>query len=136
MSECHDRSVRSTFLTILDYVAEIKSLLSKEDEFNERVNGRLSREDSNEVEDILEKIEEIIRKYWGETGLQGDDLNVQWRIFVMSEFIEDLLYDIRPERLGTTHGKMESAIQAKKLGTLCDDLNEQVKRLKDISSKK
>ena len=136
MSERHDRSVRSTLLTILEYAEEIEALLSKVDEFNESVSGRLSPEDSKAVEAVLNDIGEVIRKYWGEAGLRGNDLNVRWRIFVMAEFMESLLYDVRPERLGKTHGEIESAEQAKQLGKLCDDLYIQVKQLKDISLKK
>lgn len=106
MGERHDRSVKSTSTTILGYVEEIRSLLSKENGFQASVNGRLSPEDSKEVEEALKNIEEIIENYWEEAGLQGDALNVKWKILVMAEFMENLIHDTRPVRLGKTHVKI------------------------------
>jgi hypothetical protein len=135
MGERHDRSVKSASSTILGYVEEIRSLLSKEDGFQANVNGRLSTEDSKNVEAAIKNIEEIIKKYWGEAGLQGDDLNVKWKILIMAVFMENLIHDTRPERLQKTHGEMESIEQVKRLDGLCNDLYLQVQRLKDIVSK-
>jgi hypothetical protein len=134
MSERHDRSVNSASSTILGYAENIRSLLSKEPQAG--VNDRLSPGDSKEVEVALDNIKEIIKKYREEAGLQGEDLNVRWRIFVMEESMENMLYDIRPERLGKTYGKIESEEQAKRLDGLYDDLSAQVRRLKDVLSKK
>jgi hypothetical protein len=136
MSERHDRSIKSTSSTILEYVKEIRSLLLIEDGFQASVNGRLSPEDTKEAEDALKNIEAIIKKYWDEAGLQGDDLNVKWKILVTVEFMENLIHDTRPKRLEKTHGEMGSVEQAQRLDRLCDDLSDQVKRLKGISLKK
>ncbi len=136
MSERHDRSVKSTSLTILEYADKIKSLLSKEDGSQANVIGRLSSEDSKEAEEALGNIEKIIMNYWDEAGFQGDDLNVKWKILVMAEFMENIITDARPERLKKTHGEIESAEEAKRIEILCDDLYCQVQRLKNISLNK
>jgi len=135
MGERHVRSVRSTMLTLLGYIKEIRSLAGAEDEPYVRVSGRPAPEEVKEIEATLARIEGAIMDYWDSAGLSHEETDVKWRIYVLAQFMEDLVYDMRPERLNRTHGAIESEEQAKKLEGLCVELEGQIRRLKELSSK-
>jgi hypothetical protein len=49
--------------------------------------------------------------------------------------MENMVNDIRPEHLSRTYGDIDSE-QAKKLEELCDRLDEHIKSLKEISTRR
>jgi hypothetical protein len=135
MDERHDRSIKSTTLTLLSYIKEIRSLAAAGDEFHTSVRGRPTAEEANEIESILACIEGAITEYWNSSGLSQDEKKVKWQIFVLAQFMEDLVDDMRPERLSRTHGSIDSEEQVEKLARLCERLDGQIRRLKALSSK-
>jgi len=135
MGERHDRSIKSTAQTLLGHVKEIRSLAGAGDGLHVHVSGRPTAEEAGEIEEILSGIEGIITDYWNSSGLLQDEVDVKWQIFVLAQFMEDLVDDMRPERLSRTHGSMGSREQAERLGELCEQLDVQIHRLKNISSK-
>ena len=135
MGEHHDRSIKSTALTLLNYIKEIRSLTGADDEFYAHVSVRPTDEEAKEIESILSGMEEAITDYWDSFGLSQDEKDVRWQIFVLAQFMENLVDDMRPERLSRTHGSIDSEEQAKRLGELCERLGGQIRRLKAVSSK-
>ncbi len=135
MSERHDRSVRAAVMMMLGYTKEIQSLMESGDDLYSSIKSRPTAEEVAEVDAILSGIERAIEEYWGDSGMPPEEKDVKWRIYVLSQFMEDLVYDMRPERLNKRYGNIESEEQAKRVGELCDRLDGQIRRLKDISSK-
>ncbi len=135
MGERHERSIKSTMLTLLNHIKEIRSLAAADDEFHTSVSGRPTADEAKEIESILVAIEGAITEYWNSSGLPQGETKAKWQIFVLAQFMEDLVDDVRPERLNRTHGSMESREQAEMLGELCDRLGAQISRLKSISSR-
>ncbi len=129
----HDRSIQSSAMTILSYIREIRSLMVAGDEFHSSLKGRPTAKEAEEIDDILANMERAIEDYWGGSGLSQEEKDVKWNIHVLSQFMEDLVYDMRPEHLGRTHGSIESGEQANNIEELCDRLDEQIRRLKRIS---
>jgi hypothetical protein len=134
MDERHERSVQSAALTIMGYIQEIRSMAAADDTFHSSVNCKPTPDEAKEIESILSDMEMTIKDYWSDSGFQQDQKNARWHIFIIAQFMENLVYDIRPEHLCRTHGDIRSKEQAKKLEELCDRLDEQVRRLKEISS--
>ncbi|WP_174589685.1 hypothetical protein [Methanocella conradii] len=135
MGERHERSVRSAALTMLGYIKEIRSLMSAGDEFHSSVNGRPTALEKEEMEKALRGMERAIEDYWDAARLPYEEKDVKWRIYVLAQFMEDLVYDMRPEQMGKTHGRIESEEQAERLERLCERLEEHIRRLKELSSK-
>ncbi|BAI62542.1 hypothetical protein MCP_2470 [Methanocella paludicola SANAE] len=131
----HNRSVSAAATTILGYIREIRSLMASGDQFHSSLKGRPTAEEVKEINNIMAGMERAIEDYWGDSGLPQEETDVKWRIYVLSQFMEDLVDDMRPEKLRKTHGDIESDEQAEKMGELCDRLDEQVRRLKRIASK-
>ncbi len=135
MGERHVRSIRSTVLTLLGYIKEIRSLAGAEDEPYMRVSDRPTPAEAKEIEATLASIEGAIMDYWNSSGLSHDEKDVRWHIYVLAQFMEDLVYDMRPERLNRTHGAIESGAEAERLERLCVELEGHIRRLKELSSK-
>jgi hypothetical protein len=135
MGEHHDRSVRASAMTLLGYIKEIRSLMASGDEFHSSVNGRPTAIEMREIEATLTGMERAIEDYWDNSSLPQEEKDIKWRIYVLSRFMEDLVHDMRPGRLSKTHGRIESEERAEKLGELCEQLDRQIRRLRNISSK-
>jgi len=135
LGERHDRSIRSTALTLLGYIKEIRSLAGAGDDFHSSVSGRPSAEDAKEIESILSAMEAAIKNYWNNSGLSPDEKDIKWQMLVLTQFMEDLVFDLRPERLSKTHGNIGTMDQAKKLEELCRLLEEDIGRLKRVYSR-
>jgi hypothetical protein len=136
METRHERSVSSTASTVLKYIKEIRSLISTDDDLHTSVNGNITAAEKREILTILDDMEEAIKNYWDGSGLPPQDIkNVKWRIFLLSQFMDDMVNDMRPERLSKTHGDIGSDESAIKLGEFCERLDEQISRLKRLSSK-
>lgn len=135
MSERHDRSVRAAVMMMLGYAKEIQSLIVSGDDFHSSLKGRPTAEEADEIDTILSGIERDIEEYWGRSGMPQEETDVKWRIYLLSQFMEDLVDDMHPERLNKRYGNIESEEQAKRVGELCKQLDGQIRRLKDISSK-
>ena len=135
MGEHHDRSIQSTALTLLSYIKEIRALAAADDEFHTSVSGRPTADEAKEIGSILSSLEDDITDYWNSSGFAQDEMDLKWQIFVLAQFMEDLVDDMRPERLSRTHGSIESEEQAEKLGGLCERLEGKIHQLKRISSK-
>jgi Ser/Thr protein kinase RdoA (MazF antagonist) len=61
------------------------------------LTGLPTAEAAKEINDILAGMERAIEDYY--SGMPQDEKDVKWRINVLSNFIEDLVHDMRPERL-------------------------------------
>ncbi len=117
METRHERSVLSTASTVIKYIKEIRTLISTDDALRTSVNGSLTALEKSEMLTILDEMEATIKKYRDVSGLTPQDTkNVKWRIFLLSQFMDDIVHDIRPERLSKRYGNIESEEQAKKLG--------------------
>ncbi len=105
------------------------------DEFHSRLKGRPTAEEAKEIDDILTGMERAIGDYWDGSGLRPEERDIKWRIYVLSQFMEDLVHDMRPERLRKTHEDIGSEERSEMMEAPCEHLDEHVRRLKRISSK-
>ena len=80
-------------------------------------------------------MEAAIKNYWNNSGLSPDEKDIKWQMLVLTQFMEDLVFDLRPERLSKTHGNIGTMDQAKKLEELCRLLEEDIGRLKRVYSR-
>jgi pyruvate/2-oxoacid:ferredoxin oxidoreductase beta subunit len=135
MGDRHDRPIRSAALTLLNYIREIRSLATTDDNSFLSAGSCPTEDEVNEIESVLSGMESVIKDYWHISGFSNDEKNLNWKILIMAQYMENLVNDIRPEHLSKTHGDIGSE-QAKKLEDLCDRLDEHIKRLKEISTRR
>jgi hypothetical protein len=135
MEERHSRTIRSAGRTLLNNIKEVRILTTAGEGHYLNIDGRLTTEEAREIGSILSCMESAIKDYWHSSGFSNEEKNIKWQIFIMAQFMENLVCDIRPEHLNRTHGNIGSEEHAKKLENLCDGLDEQIRRLKEITTR-
>jgi len=133
MGDRHGRSIQSTAVTILGYIKEIRSLIAPDTRSHTPLKGRLTGAEGEEIDEVLARMENAIDDYLSDAGLTPEEADVKWRIYILSQLMEDMVHDMRPERLNRTHGCMEPE-RAEKLRVFCGSLHEQIRRLKALSA--
>ena len=134
MKELHERSIRSTTLTIAGYLREIRTLLDAEHGLHDCSNGRLSPEEQGTAASALANMEGIIERYREELGIPKGEVDQKWKLLVLAETMENLVHDMSAERLDKKYGPAGTAAERAKIGQLQAELREQIRRLKDVSA--
>lgn len=134
MKDLHERSIKSSTLTIAGYLQEIRSLLNEDHQLHDSSNGRFSLEEEEAVAATLANMECIIERYWDEFSFSKGEIDLKWKVFVLAETMENLVHDMGADRLNKKYGSLDSAEEREQIGKLQEELREQIRRLKDVSS--
>jgi hypothetical protein len=134
VKDTHERSIKSTTLTIAGYLQEARALLNEEHRLHDSSNGRFSPEEQETVAATLASMEGIIERYWGEFGLSKGEIDLKWKVFILAETMENLVHDMGADRLNKKYGSLDSAEEREQIGKLQEELREQIRRLKDVSA--
>jgi hypothetical protein len=134
VKDLHERSIKSTTLTIAGYLREIRMLLSEEHRLQDSSNGMFSPEEQEAAVMALADMERIIERYWDEFSFSKGEIDLKWNVFILAETMEDLVHDMGADRLNKKYGALDSAEEREQIGKLQEELREQIRRLKDVSA--
>jgi hypothetical protein len=134
VKDTHERSIKSTTITIAGYLQEIRSLINEDHQLHDSSNGRFSLEEEEAVAATLANIESIIERYWDEFSFSKGEIDLKWKVLVLAETMENLVHDMGADRLNKKYGSLDSAEEREQIGKLQEELREQIRQLKDVSA--
>jgi hypothetical protein len=76
MGDHHDRPIRSAALTLLNYIREIRSLATADDDSFLNAGSCPTEDEVNEIESVLSGMESAIKDYWHISGFSNDEKNL------------------------------------------------------------
>jgi polyribonucleotide nucleotidyltransferase len=134
VKDLHERSIKSTTLTIAGYLREIRTLLNEDHNLQDTSNGCFSPVEQEAVAATLANMEAIIERCWDEFSFSKGEIDLKWKVLILAETMDNLVHDMSADRLNKKYGSPDSAEEREKIGRLQEELRAQIRRLKDVSA--
>lgn len=134
MKDSHERSIKSTTLTITGYLQEIHALLDEDNKLHGCSGDGFSHREQEAAVAALANMEMIIERYRDEFNFSKGEIDLKWKVFILAETMENLVHDMSADRLNKKYGALESSTDREKIGQMQEELREQIRRLKEASS--
>jgi|AGTN01.3.fsa_nt_gi hypothetical protein len=134
VKDSHERSIKSTILTIAGYLQEIRAFLDEDDKVHGCSGDGFSPDEQEAAVAALANMELIIERYRDEFNFSNGEIDLKWKVFVLAETMENLVHDMNADRLNKKYGALESSADREKIGQMQEELREQIRRLKEASS--